>query len=88
MALPTDDSGLNRYVEDAIHTAVIAADRITLELCAGNPQVLALLTVGVAREFVKKLMIVLATDIPNIKDLCEFPVGLFPWHDPNSKDWT
>lgn len=59
--------------ERLLQQAVAAADRVLLDGCRGNPEVLMLLTGEVARVFMEKLSIMLRAEVYKKEMLCEVP---------------
>ncbi len=59
--------------EDAVKAAVRAADRIIVDRCRGNTEVLMLLTAEVAEAFAGKTVIMLRQEVWKKDMLCEVP---------------
>jgi hypothetical protein len=59
--------------DEVVRKAVAMADRILLEACCGNTEVLMLLTCDVARSFSEKTLLMLRTEVWRKEMLCEIP---------------
>ncbi len=59
--------------EQIVRAAVVAADRVILDGCRGNTEVLASLTAEVAREFAEKTALMLRYEVYKKEILCEVP---------------
>ncbi len=59
--------------ETITRAAVTAADRVILEGCMGNTEVLALLTAELAQAFAEKTALMLMHEVYKKEMLCEVP---------------
>jgi len=70
----------------AVQRAVQAADRIILDACQGNPEALMLLTTDVTQEFLKKVGMMVQTEVYKKQILCEVePKLVMPGASVDSK---
>ena len=70
---PGELESFDREQERILREAIVAADRVLLAECQGNPEVLALLTAGVAKAFAEKTILMLRTEAYKKEMLCEVP---------------
>lgn len=63
----------------AIREAVRRADQVIVDSCAGNPEVLMLLTAEVAKIFSEKVVMMADAEVNKKEILCQVPPKLMPW---------
>jgi hypothetical protein len=66
-------AGYERVSAEIVRAAVTAADRVILDGCRGNTEVLAALTAEVAQSFAEKTVLMLRHEVYKKEMLCEVP---------------